>query len=65
MADDLTHDLRAHYARVREVLQADYTRMADRSSGDYLDRMIVGLGNWVDAADKGYLAWGILAFRKP
>jgi sarcosine/dimethylglycine N-methyltransferase len=62
--EDLTHDLRAHYARVREVLLADYDEMARRSSCDYLDRMIVGLGNWVDAADKGYLAWGIMTFRK-
>lgn len=63
--DDQTHNLRTHYARVREVLQANYAEMAGRSSRDYLDRMIVGLGNWVDAADKGYLAWGIMAFRKP
>jgi sarcosine/dimethylglycine N-methyltransferase len=63
--EELTHDLRAHYARVREVLAANYDAMAGRSSRDYLDRMIVGLGNWVDAADRGYLAWGILTFRKP
>lgn len=63
--DDQTHNLRNHYARVREVLQTEYDAMAARSSSDYLDRMIVGLGNWVDAADKGYLAWGILVFRKP
>jgi len=27
--------------------------------------MIAGLGHWVDAADQGYLAWGILHLRKP
>jgi glycine/sarcosine/dimethylglycine N-methyltransferase len=30
----------------------------------YLDRMLVGLDNWVKAADSGYMAWGILHFRK-
>jgi sarcosine/dimethylglycine N-methyltransferase len=26
--------------------------------------MIKGLQHWVDGADKGYLAWGILDYRK-
>jgi len=29
-----------------------------------MDNMIKGLENWVAAADKGYLAWGILHFTK-
>lgn len=62
--ENLTANLRAHYAHVRAALKAGYDEMAARSSPDYLDRMIVGLDNWVDAADRGYLAWGILAFRK-
>lgn len=62
---DLTPQLRAHYSHVREKLRADYDRMAAVSSKDYLDRMIAGLGHWVEAADKGHLAWGILKFKKP
>lgn len=61
---DLTPQLRNHYHRVGEQLQADYGRMASVSSQDYLDRMIKGLTHWVDAADEGYLAWGILLLEK-
>lgn len=63
--DVLTQQLRNHYNRVREVLEGDYDRMCELSSKDYVDRMIQGLGHWVAAADKGYLAWGIQQFRKP
>lgn len=63
--EDLSHNLRRHYARVREELAARYTSLTGRIGADYLDRMLVGLDNWVAAADKGYLAWGILHFRKP
>ena len=63
--EDLTHNLRTHYSRVRDELERDYERMAKVSSKDYIDRMLVGLGNWVEAADFGYLAWGIIGFRKP
>lgn len=63
--ENLTGNLRTHYARVRDALLSDYEALAARSDRYYLDQMLVGLQNWVDAADKGYLAWGILAFRKP
>jgi len=33
-------------------------------SGEYIERMITGLGHWVSAGEKGYLNWGILHFRK-
>ncbi len=56
--------LRNHYARVKVELQARYDEMVKVASKDYVDRMLVGLQNWVDAADKGYLNWGILHFRK-
>lgn len=61
---DLTHQLRVHYATVREDLQSRYRELTGSISTDYMDRMLVGLDNWVNAADKGYLAWGILYFRK-
>ena len=64
-AKEMTHNLRTHYARVGEELKANYDELAGISSKQYLDRMIVGLDNWVKAADNGWLAWGILHFRKP
>ena len=60
----MTHQLRNHYDRVRRELKSRYDEMIKKSSQAYVDRMLVGLANWVDAADKGYLAWGILHFRK-
>ncbi len=62
---DLTPNLRNHYARVREELTRNYDELVGLSSKEYLDRMLVGLENWVKAADSGYMAWGILHFRKP
>jgi len=62
---DLSHQLRNHYARVREELQGRYDEMIEVSTREYVDRMLAGLGHWVEAADRGYLAWGILHFRKP
>ena len=63
--DDMTGDLRTHYARVREELLANYDKLRENgASADYLDKMAVGLENWVKAADAGFLAWGIQQFRK-
>ncbi len=56
--------LRNHYAAVKAELQARYDEIVGIASKEYVDRMLVGLQNWVDAADKGYLNWGILHFRK-
>ncbi|MFP4451407.1 MAG: methyltransferase domain-containing protein [Rhodosalinus sp.] len=64
--EDLTHNLRTHYARVREDMLANYDTLRDSgASAEYLDKMAVGLENWVKAADAGNLAWGIQVFRKP
>jgi sarcosine/dimethylglycine N-methyltransferase len=62
---ELTQNLRNHYARVREELQANYDALLENASKAYLDKMLVGLENWVKAADNGYLGWGIQRFRKP
>lgn len=62
---DLTPQLRNHYARVRQELERRYDDMVARSGREYVDRMLQGLQDWVDAADAGYLAWGILQFRRP
>jgi glycine/sarcosine/dimethylglycine N-methyltransferase len=64
--EDMTGHLRNHYDRVREDLLANYDKLRDSgASAEYLDKMIVGLENWVKAADAGHLAWGIQLFRKP
>ncbi|MFO7758159.1 MAG: methyltransferase domain-containing protein [Roseovarius sp.] len=64
--DDMTAQLRNHYARVREELLSNYNRLRENgSSAVYLDKMALGLENWVKAADAGHLAWGIQTFRKP
>ena len=60
---EMTHQLRRHYWRVGEELKADYDRLTTGSSTTYLDNMIKGLGHWVDGADKGYLAWGVMHYR--
>lgn len=61
---DLSAELRNHYAKVMLELEMRFDELADAISADYMVRMIRGLGNWVEAADLGYLAWGILHFRK-
>lgn len=62
---DLTDQLVTHYARVREELGRRRGELHDRVSDAYIERMLKGLDNWVDAGRNGYLAWGILHFRKP
>jgi sarcosine/dimethylglycine N-methyltransferase len=47
------------------VLREQYSEIARVSSRGYLDRMLVGLDNWVTAGTAGHLSWGILHFRKP
>ena len=64
--DDLTGHLRTHYSRVRDELDNRYDELRQVGvSAQYLDQMLVGLENWVNAADAGYLAWGIHLLRKP
>ena len=60
---EMTHQLRRHYWRVGEELKANYERLTKGSSTTYLDNMIKGLERWVDGADKGYLAWGVMHYR--
>lgn len=64
--DAMPHQLRTHYARVREDMLANYDKLREAGvSAEYLDKMAVGLENWVKAADAGHLNWGIQLFRKP
>lgn len=61
---DLTANLTTHYTRVLEDTERRRAELTDIGPG-YLDRMQVGLGHWIDGGNRGYLAWGILHFRKP
>jgi sarcosine/dimethylglycine N-methyltransferase len=60
----MVEQLRNHYDNVGAELASRQNELVGKISMDYLSRMLVGLKNWVDAADKGYLSWGILHFRK-
>ena len=62
---DLTPQLVSHYTRVREELSARRAELTGKVSDDYMARMIQGLGHWIEAGHNGYLAWGIMHFRKP
>lgn len=62
--DAMPHQLRTHYDRVRTELTGRREEMTQRCGDDYVTRMLQGLSHWVDAADRGYLTWGILHFRK-
>lgn len=62
--ENLTRQLRNHYARVREELKARRHALEDRISPRYAERMLDGLTHWVEGADAGRLAWGVLHFRK-
>ncbi|MFW5662018.1 MAG: SAM-dependent methyltransferase [Oceanicaulis sp.] len=60
----LTGQLRTHYARVREELERRRNALNGRISRQYAERMLDGLGHWVDGAEAGQLAWGVMHFRK-
>jgi sarcosine/dimethylglycine N-methyltransferase len=62
---DLTPHLVRHYTRVRDELQTQVDRLQGKVSHEYIERMIKGLGHWIEAGSAGYLSWGILHFRKP
>jgi sarcosine/dimethylglycine N-methyltransferase len=61
---DLTPQLLNHYAAVRRALIEHYDRLRRDISTAYMDRMLVGLDNWVSAARAGHLRWGIFHFHK-
>ena len=57
--------LATHYGRVREELTARRDELKGVVSDDYADRMIAGLGAWVDGGKSGWLSWGIMTYDKP
>ena len=60
---EMPEQLRKHYATVRTELTARRDEMVQRCGSEYVTRMLEGLEHWVDAADRGYLTWGIHHFR--
>jgi sarcosine/dimethylglycine N-methyltransferase len=62
---EMTDQLVSHYGRVAAVLRAERESLKGKVSDPYIDRMLQGLQHWVDAGRNGYLAWGVMHFRKP
>ncbi|MAR05586.1 MAG: SAM-dependent methyltransferase [Cyanobium sp. NAT70] len=62
--NDKTTMLVRHYSRVREETAKRRLELEKTISADYLDRMNVGLGHWVDGGEQGRLSWGLMRFRK-
>ena len=60
----MVDNLRTHYARVGEDLRQRRAEITRLSGPAYVETMLRGLDHWVNGADQGYLAWGILHFRK-
>lgn len=64
--DPMPEMLGLHYASVRESLEARREELTARGvSPDYIDRMLAGLGHWIEGAARGRLNWGVLHFGKP
>ena len=61
----MTDQLSTHYGRVHDELAQNRGEYSKRISDDYIDRMLLGLSNWVNAGKAGHLVWGVLHFRKP
>ncbi len=61
---DLAKHLPRHYARVHKELESRYDEIVGIISKEYVDNMLNGLTNWVNAGNNGYLNWAILYFVK-
>jgi sarcosine/dimethylglycine N-methyltransferase len=62
--ENQTPNLVRHYSRVLEETERRHAELLGSISRDYLERMMVGLGRWIDGGQKGYLAWAIFCFKK-
>lgn len=61
---DMTEQLVTHYSRVRQALLEQRPQLAGIVSDAYIERMLQGLANWVDAGRRGNIQWGIMSFGK-
>ena len=62
--DERTSMLIRHYSRVREETKRRRVELEQSISSDYLNRMEIGLGHWVEGGEQGHLSWGLMRFRK-
>lgn len=62
--EEHTQQLINHYSRVRDETVRQTPELQKSVSPEYIERMIKGLGYWVDGGNSGYLTWGIFIFRK-
>jgi len=62
---DLSSNLAIHYATVKDEMLRRRGDLDGLVSQDYMDRMLLGLDHWVNAARDNYLTWGILHFQRP
>jgi len=64
--DDRTDQLVHHYDAVRKETMARRSELLEAGvDPGYIDRMLVGLGHWVDGGQRGHLAWGFFTIVKP
>lgn len=61
---EMPEQLVNHYSSIRQYLRENYESLKDKISTDYMDRMIAGLGHWVEQGRAGHLNWGYLLFQK-
>ena len=61
---ELAEQLVNHYSHILREVEARHDEILKVCSTAYIERMKVGLNHWIDSGKKGYLAWGILHFRK-
>ncbi len=54
-----------HYSRVLEEIRLKHDDIVARSGREYIEKMMAGLGHWIEAGKKSHLNWGILLFEKP
>ncbi len=62
--EDLTKNLIQHYSRVHDELVSRNAEIKEHVSDAYIERMKVGLNNWIKAGENGQLSWGIIHLRK-
>ena len=61
---DLSKHLAAHYGKVLQEIEANYSNLIRVCSEDYIQKMKLGLQHWIDGGQSGNLTWGILHFQK-
>jgi len=62
--DDQSQQLTNHYQHVKDTLIEKQGMLSNTISATYIEHMIQGLQNWIDAGNNGYLTWGIMYFQK-